>query len=160
MQTTLAAQVVYGEGVKHILCLWHVDRYGYIGSSTNTLVYIIDKTHNFYMTGLGKIGSNLSSLRTRWKSTRHYAFYCQSEILTPSKGEWQIFSTFRSPKNQILWILQGALWGLSRYNIIIIADYDKRVIYTVQTLMPTEMWALCYRYFQHGDTDTNMYLER
>ena len=24
-----AAQAVYGEGLKHLLCLWHVDRYGY-----------------------------------------------------------------------------------------------------------------------------------
>lgn len=26
--------------------------------------------------------------------------------------------------------------------------------------MPTEKWALCYRHFQHGDTDTNIYLGR
>ena len=85
------------------------------------------------MIGLGKIGSNLSSLRIRWKSTRYYVFYCQSEMLTPSKGEWQIFSTFGSPKNQIVW--KGALWGSSRYKFIIVADYNKYVIYTVQTLM-------------------------
>ena len=31
--------------------------------------------------------------------------------------------------------------------------YDSKSCYTVK-------WAKCYRHFNHGDTDTNMYLER
>lgn len=32
--------------------------------------------------------------------------------------------------------------------------------YWIHTLCHSEKWAKCYRHFQHGDTDTNMYLER
>ena len=35
------------------------------------------------------------------------------------------------------------------------------ILQTYTTLLfQQKKWSLCYRHFQHGDTDTNMYLER
>lgn len=61
MQTTLAGQLHRQsmEVVSYISCVFGMWIGMSIGSSTNIFIYIIDKCHNFHMTELGKIGSNL-----------------------------------------------------------------------------------------------------
>ena len=61
MQTTPAGQLHRQsmEVISNISCVFGMWIGMSTGSSTNIFIYIIDKTHNFHMTGLGKIGLNL-----------------------------------------------------------------------------------------------------
>ena len=61
MQTTLAGQLHRQsmEVVSYISCVFGMWIGMSVGSNTNIFIYIIDKCHNFHMTELGKIGSNL-----------------------------------------------------------------------------------------------------